>query len=727
MTVVLVLGLIAIALALSYALLRTQSVSQQIQYNSQRRNQARQAAVAGLHAGLRRMRLQAWIDDGGIASTLNGKISDTDTYTVTFATGDPSLAPGDDDYDDWPYRVTVLSTGHSYDPANNVNASHKVLAVVRLVPQALSTEPANWQSLLVNGSSQPYTVYQWSGADALLELSLRIEGPARFQGPLKLADTYPDHCRPFDGRIDEVAIFPKVLSALELLAIYSSSLAPGGIAASYNDQGPLAWWRLNESAGATTAVDQKGAYHGTYRGPTCGVSGINGTSSASFDGEDDCIDLGGVDLGGDNATWVAWIKADDFDFGDARILSKATGTNESEHYWMLSTVNTGGVIRPRFRLRAGGNTSTLVPSTGSIPANTWVFLAATYDGNYMKLYVNGTQVGQMSKSGTINTNSAARAYIGDNPPGSAKYRYLEHLEAKRADGGPDHRPLTGPIDMPIAGTAGSDLQLVQDALQVSTNDVSSGGTQPLAHPGAPTSYQLYSGGQSYSIPRLGATLSSTSLEPDPVTNPLGVIVRESGLTLYDDVTVRGTLITDASDSTPDLHLAGTNIQLSAVDMEPLEGTTDLIRLPTAIVKDDVRMEDGAEAAFEGMTIVWDNFNVRLGSVDTSLDFQGRLLAANVVVEQRTEWDAISLDQWNALHTEFSDQQSAGGSVAYFPDWVEQREGLVAEPQLRLRPDPPAASYHYHWQDWSQPIYVPEANDDGLGLKWDLLDWVDNAP
>src|SRR5438552_3178588 len=66
-SLLLVLGLVAIALATSYALLRTQATSMQLQGNAGRQVDARQAAFAGLSAALRRMHEPDW---GGVAVPL---------------------------------------------------------------------------------------------------------------------------------------------------------------------------------------------------------------------------------------------------------------------------------------------------------------------------------------------------------------------------------------------------------------------------------------------------------------------------------------------------------------------------------------------------------------------------------------------------------------------------------------------------------------------------------
>src|SRR5215211_447871 len=84
-TILVVLTLISITLAISYGLLRSQMTSIQIQANSSRRDLAQQAAMTGLSIGLRRMSQSDWV---GVDTTLSGSLSATESYQITFSTGD---------------------------------------------------------------------------------------------------------------------------------------------------------------------------------------------------------------------------------------------------------------------------------------------------------------------------------------------------------------------------------------------------------------------------------------------------------------------------------------------------------------------------------------------------------------------------------------------------------------------------------------------------------------
>jgi len=493
--IVFVLALIAITMALSYSLLRTQVTATQIQANSNQRALARQAAMTGLSAALRQIQLQAWIDDGGVSSTLSGRISADETYHVTFSTGDATLTDTHPDYEDYPYRVTVLSTGYALDPATaGTVCSHQVQAVMRLVPRKLADEPSSWTQM------QQYTLFQYKpastggGYHVVIEAACRIEGRVRIQSELKL-----------------------------------DIMAPAG--------------------------------------------------------------------------------------------------------------------------------------------------------------------------------SNARA------------RYLSDLNQMRVDGLGDERPFTGPIDLDTSKLAAATLDLLTTSLSIATSHKAQLTTADWTHPGAVTSYQLYSGGKTYAVPRVGLDHTDTVFEPHPITNPLGVFLRIGDLNLNDNVTVRGTMI--LSDSGGDLNILGNNVRFESVALHPLDGSDIPIRLPVAIVANDFAVRAGSKGVVDGMVVAFDEFWVKRDD-QANIDFHltGRLINKRFHVEQRNDWD-LGGSWWSNRYDDFMDQLDGG--EPYMPVWLEENFDLDSTPRLTFKPGSTPASYH--WYNPDQPIYVPHP-DDG-GLRWELVSWTDS--
>jgi hypothetical protein len=135
----------------------------------------------------------------------------------------------------------------------------------------------------------------------------------------------------------------------------------------------------------------------------------------AFNGSSSYVSLANLDVPGSAITLAAWIKADTLGDSDPRIISKANGSGEQDHYFMLGTTSVSGVSRLRFRLKTNGSTKTLIASSGNVPTGQWVHAVATYNGATMRLYLNGVLVGSMSAAGTITVNSGIPVAIGRNP------------------------------------------------------------------------------------------------------------------------------------------------------------------------------------------------------------------------------------------------------------------------------------------------------------------------
>jgi hypothetical protein len=214
-------------------------------------------------------------------------------------------------------------------------------------------------------------------------------------------------------------------------------------------------WRFDFGTGPVAHDDVAVAHDGVLVGPTWAAGRVGG--ALQFDGRDDRVELGTFDLPGSAATMAAWIWVDRYDhlaLQDARIIAKARSTWDQDHVFMLSSILDGSP-RLRCRLRTNGFTDTLIANGGTLPAQAWVHVAATYDGATLRLYQNGEQVGQMAKSGPIEAQPGMPVWLGDSPgqPGARPFagRIDDVLLARRALSPAELRALAQ--DRPLAGVA----------------------------------------------------------------------------------------------------------------------------------------------------------------------------------------------------------------------------------------------------------------------------------
>src|SRR5262245_18393783 len=183
--VVIVLGLLAVTLAISYATLRGQGTTSQLARNNSRALDARVAAQSGLAAALRKVSENAW---AGVDTPLSSNVTNHSWYQVTFTTGDADLNAANPQYGEFPYRLTINSVGTASDPTNAaVRAEHKSRCVVQLVRKKLVSEPANWASLTNKN------VYQYGSPDVYVQFPVRINGPVELHGKLIFCNQYPNN------------------------------------------------------------------------------------------------------------------------------------------------------------------------------------------------------------------------------------------------------------------------------------------------------------------------------------------------------------------------------------------------------------------------------------------------------------------------------------------------------------------------------------------------------
>ena len=202
----------------------------------------------------------------------------------------------------------------------------------------------------------------------------------------------------------------------------------GFFAISIPDVSSIAHWPLDESSG-TTAADISGSNDGTLvNGPVWLPSTGRIGGALEFDGSNDYVDIGTMDIpAGTGMTIAMWVRLD-ASSGSARLISKATGAGEQDHYWMISTQFGTSV---RFRLKAGGSTTTLVSPANQLVLGEWVHVAVTYDQSDMRIYVDGGQVAITSKSGAVDVNPAVGAAMGDQPSGAGSDPFNGALDEVR--------------------------------------------------------------------------------------------------------------------------------------------------------------------------------------------------------------------------------------------------------------------------------------------------------
>ncbi len=222
----------------------------------------------------------------------------------------------------------------------------------------------------------------------------------------------------YKGNLDEVAVFARQLAPGEITELANAAKPQyTSLAGAYIANHPTAWWRLNEPAGSTVALDQVGRQHGNY----------NVVGSSYFDG-DDFVDVGTLDLDDASFTILAHIQPTSLTGSGARIIAKENGSKDEDQFWSLSTTIRDDKARLRFRLRTKDGTKEAVSNEGNLTVNEPVFVAAVYNGHTMRLYQDGELVGKVEHHGLPMTNAHCHVWIGDSPSGAGKRPFAGEIK-----------------------------------------------------------------------------------------------------------------------------------------------------------------------------------------------------------------------------------------------------------------------------------------------------------
>jgi hypothetical protein len=305
-------------------------------------------------------------------------------------------------------------------------------------------------------------------------------------------------------------------------------------------------------------------------------------------------------------------------------------------------------------------------------------------------------------------------------------RYFGDLETMRMLGMGDNRPFEGPVTIARSRQTSETLNYLENDLKLTTIDTSASTTPPVAHPISVLSYRLYPGGKSYSAPILqttyGGSLQNLTIEPDPLTNPLGIYRSKNSLAIYNNVLIKGTVISEGT--TPEIQVHGTGVTLEGVNLAPLEGTSQIYQLPVAIIMDDLRFHGTSDALIKGLTMVYDQFELKQGPKTAKFQLNGQLMTADFAVRGRNEFAVLGTAEWETQYLLFLTQLALPlpNTVKYFPVWMQDKVNLPYAPYLKFTRD--TSGVKYHWQPWTQPIYHKDPADPGL--RWNLIRWTEGT-
>lgn len=235
----------------------------------------------------------------------------------------------------------------------------------------------------------------------------------------------------FDGRIDDVGFWKKVLSSQERTDLYNSgngNTVTGGDWPLYqfstDSSGELlrdlvAYWKLDEnipaSAAATTRYDSVGLNHLTDNATVTEAGGIRGQAGQFTAANSEYLsiaDNSDLQTGNINFTWAAWVYNDANDANTRRIVAK----DDPNGGYQLS-INANNDPNPnRFAFYIGAGGGIIATTFGAAPTGQWIFVVGWFD-------TSADTINIQINNGTVDsaTNTSAGMSTSGNPFNMGRY------------------------------------------------------------------------------------------------------------------------------------------------------------------------------------------------------------------------------------------------------------------------------------------------------------------
>jgi chitodextrinase len=323
-------------------------------------------------------------DDRGVAGyrvSRNGTQIATTTGTTY---QDPSLSPQTS------YTYTVVA----FDAANNQSAaSQPATATTPAVDTVVPSVPTNLA--VTSGPGQVNVSWSSSTDDSGTVAGYRV-----YRNGTSIATTTTTSAT--DTGLAASTTYSYTVAAFDASGNASAQSSPVSATTPATPSGLVAAYNMNQSSGTTLQDLSGNGNTGTLVNNPLWTAGKYG-NALSFNGSSQRVDVANsaslrLTTG---MTLSAWIKPTVVTPAWRDVIMKG-----QDEYYLVGTSSSGGVP-------ATGGTYTTALYGPAVTANTWSYVAATYDGASLKLYVNGVQVASRSQTGAIKISTGKVGIGGD--------------------------------------------------------------------------------------------------------------------------------------------------------------------------------------------------------------------------------------------------------------------------------------------------------------------------
>lgn len=212
-----------------------------------------------------------------------------------------------------------------------------------------------------------------------------------------------DAGNPFDGKLDEVRLYNRTMTADEVDRLYRLT-TPTSV-----DTALKGYWSFDGAdLSGTTAYDRSGsANNGTLtNGPVAAIGKLG--QALNFDGVNDYVNIG-VDPKFDGASAItisAWIKPN-ASMNDSTIVGKSTVVANQIYFW----VGHSGLATDKISWNAGPG---WLEATQTLTLNEWTHVVGVADASGHKIFYNGVLISSNSSAIAISASDPQTWKIGSN-------------------------------------------------------------------------------------------------------------------------------------------------------------------------------------------------------------------------------------------------------------------------------------------------------------------------
>lgn len=231
---------------------------------------------------------------------------------------------------------------------------------------------------------------------------------------------------PFAGSADDLHVYNRALGAASVMALYESYDVQINAASGLN--GLVGHWKLDGNGKDSSPY----ANNATVTGANY-VPDRKGRTSSAFQFVSSSNEVEIPYSSAFNPTVAmtagAWIKLGSYGTGVQRIVANLDTGGYGLYITGSSASDVCGTSNLCFRVRINGAYQHISTPLSGLTGDVWHYVAGTYDGTYLRLYVNNTLAATSANlAGSISTNTAALC-IGSAPAGaSCTSNYLNNVD-----------------------------------------------------------------------------------------------------------------------------------------------------------------------------------------------------------------------------------------------------------------------------------------------------------